>query len=56
MKVKFLSVLGNVCIDGHTFSNLNKRPNRLSRINEDSFSNVNRWLSENMCLKMQLSF
>ena len=38
MKVKFLSVLGNVCIDGHTFSNLNKRPNRLSRINEDSFA------------------
>jgi hypothetical protein len=38
MKVKFLSVLGNVCIDGFTFSNLNKRPNRLSRINEDSFA------------------
>ena len=38
MKVKFLSVLGNVCIDGHTFSNLNKRPNRLSKINEDSFA------------------
>jgi hypothetical protein len=38
MKVKFLSVLGNVCIDGYTFSNLNERPNRLSKINEDSFA------------------
>lgn len=31
MKVKFLSVLGNECIDGYTC------PNRLSKINEDSF-------------------
>ena len=38
MKVKFLSVLGNVCIDGFTFSNLNKRSNRLSKINENSFA------------------
>ena len=38
MKVKFVSVLGNVCIDGYTFSNLNERPNRLSKINEDSFA------------------
>jgi hypothetical protein len=38
MKVKFLSVLGNVCIDGYTFSDLNKRPNRLSKINEASFA------------------
>jgi len=38
MKVKFLSVLGDECIDGYTFSHLNKRPNRLSKINEDSFA------------------
>ena len=38
MKVKFLSILGNECIDGYTFSNRNERPNRLSKINEDSFA------------------
>jgi hypothetical protein len=38
VKVKFLSILGNECIDGHTFSNRNERPNRLSKINEDSFA------------------
>jgi hypothetical protein len=35
MKVKLLSVLGNECIDGYTFS---RRPNRLSKINKDSFA------------------
>jgi hypothetical protein len=35
MKVKFLSVLGNECIDGYTFAH---RPNRLSKISEDSFA------------------
>ena len=35
MKVKFLSVLGNECIDGYTFAH---RPNRLSKINEDSLA------------------
>ena len=38
MKVKFLSLLGNECIDEHKFSNLNERPNRLSKISEDSFA------------------
>ena len=35
MKIKFLSVLGNECIDGYLFLH---RPNRLSKINEDSFA------------------
>ena len=38
MKIKFVSVLGNVCIDGYTFSESDERPNRLSKINEDSFA------------------